>query len=75
MDAKRHLRTFIKDKHKEQFIVMFLSSSNKHSTIEVVYEGSITSSVVYPRENDKRITERIMETCKLIDVQVYDHIS
>jgi len=102
MDAERHLRTFIKDQHKEHFIVMFLSGANKHITTEVLFEGSITSSAVYPREllkrilelgavslilahnhpsgnpnpsvEDKQITQRIKEMCKLIDVQVHDHL-
>jgi len=56
-DVIRHLRIFFTDRLKEQFVVVFLNGCNKIITTEVLFEGSLTSSAVYPREVIRRIIE------------------
>ena len=56
-DVIRHLRIFFTDKLKEQFVVVFLNGCNKIITTEVLFEGSLTSSAIYPREVIRRIIE------------------
>ena len=56
-DVIRHLRIFFTDKYKEQFVIVYLNGANKIITTEVLFEGSLTSSAVYPREVIRRIIE------------------
>lgn len=56
-DVIRHLRPFFADCFKEQFVVVFLNGCNKIISTEVLFEGSLTSSAVYPREVIRRIIE------------------
>jgi len=56
-DVIRHLRIFFTDRLKEQFVVIFLNGCNKIIATEVMFEGSLTSSAVYPREVIRRIIE------------------
>lgn len=56
-DVMRHLRTFFTDRLKEQFVVIFLNGCNKIISTEVMFEGSLTSSAVYPREVIRRVIE------------------
>jgi len=57
VDVIRHLRAFFTDRLKEQFVVIFLNGSNKIIVTEVLFEGSLTSSAVYPREVIRRVIE------------------
>jgi DNA repair protein RadC len=42
---------------KEEFYCLFLSGNNSVITIEKLFEGSISSSAVYPRQIIKRVLE------------------
>lgn len=57
-DVISHLATYLgEQKNREVFIVLFLSGRNQVIKTEVMFEGTLTSSVVYPREIIKRILE------------------
>ena len=45
-----YLNIAIRDKRKECFIAVFLNAKNKVISSEILFEGSLTSSSVYPRE-------------------------
>ncbi len=56
--AADHLRAYFADAaKKEQFVVCFLNGQNKVLTTEVLFQGSLTSSAVYPREVVTRVIE------------------
>ncbi len=44
------LNIAIRDKRKECFVAVFLNAKNKVISSEILFEGSLTSSSVYPRE-------------------------
>ena len=57
-DAVEHLETYLSDsKDRESFIVIFLNGRNQIISSEVLFEGTLTTSVVYPREIVKRALE------------------
>jgi DNA repair protein RadC len=57
-DAAKHFNSVIgKRLDKELFGVIFLNGRNQVITTEIMFEGSVTQSVVYPREIIKRILE------------------
>ncbi len=45
-----YLNHFLKDRHRECFLVIFLDAKNKVKKTEILFEGTLTSSAVYPRE-------------------------
>lgn len=50
-----HLRPFfVKDPYRECFVVVFLNSRNAHIATEVLFQGSLSQSAVYPREVVRR---------------------
>jgi len=49
-EAVDHLRQFITDPARESFIVVFLNGNNRLISTEAIFQGSLTSSAVYPRE-------------------------
>ena len=57
-DAVNHLATYLGGKtSREAFYVVFLSGRNQIIKTEKLFEGSLTSSAVYPREIIKRALE------------------
>ena len=57
-DAANHFRAFFSDASKrEKFVVCFLNSQHQVLSTEVLFEGSLDTSAVYPR----RILERLLE--------------
>jgi len=53
-----HFRAFFAEaSRKEMFVVCFLNSQHQILTTEVMFEGSLTSSAVYPREVITRVIE------------------
>lgn len=101
-EATEFLKIALADERKEKFGVIFLTTSMKIITFEVLSTGTISGSSVYPRniltrvielnakyvilahnhpsgkispsESDYKITEKVQEALKVIDVQVQDHI-
>ena len=56
--AANHLRAYFADAgKKEKVVVCFLNGQNKVLTTEVLFQGSLTSSAVYPREVVTRVIE------------------
>lgn len=45
-----YLNIAIRDKSKECFVAVFLNAKNKVTATKILFEGSLTSSSVYPRE-------------------------
>jgi DNA repair protein RadC len=57
-DAVNHLATYLGGKlSREAFYVVFLSGRNQVIATEKLFEGTLTSSAVYPREIVKRSLE------------------
>lgn len=53
--AAKHLKMlFIADNKKEHFAALFLNGQNMLIRAEIPFEGSLTSSAVYPREIVKK---------------------
>lgn len=56
--AADHFRAFfVNAKKKEVFVVCFLNGQNQILATEILFEGSINTSAVYPREVVSRIIE------------------
>ena len=56
--AADHFRSFFADASKrEKFVVCFLNSQHQVLTTEVLFEGSINTSAVYPREVIEKVIE------------------
>ncbi len=45
-----YLNHFLRDRQRECFLVIYLDAKNKIKETETLFEGTLTSSVVYPRE-------------------------
>ena len=45
-----YLNHFLRDRQRECFFVIYLDAKNRIKETETLFEGSLTSSVVYPRE-------------------------
>ena len=56
-DLVLHLRPFFTDPFKEQFVVVFLNGRNAIIKTEVLFEGTLTTSAVYPREVVRKVIE------------------
>ena len=56
-DLVLHIRPFFTDPFKEQFVVIFLNGKNAVITTEVLFEGTLTTSAVYPREVVRKVIE------------------
>ena len=57
-DAASHFRAFFSDaSKKERFVAIFLNGQHQMLTTEVLFEGSLTSSAVYPREVITRVID------------------
>ena len=55
-DVIKHLATYLGgQKNREVFVVLFLSGRNQVIKTEMMFEGTLTSSVVYPRILIERI--------------------
>jgi len=53
-----HFRGYFHDaKKKERFVCCFLNGQNQTLATETLFEGSLTSSAVYPREVVQRVLE------------------
>lgn len=57
-EAAAHFRAFFSDASKnERFVCCFLNGQNQTLATEVLFEGSLTTSAVYPREVVARVLE------------------
>jgi len=56
--AAHHFVTVLTDPSKEKFGVIYLSASNAVLHSEVLFEGSLTTSAIYPRELIKHALEQ-----------------
>ena len=57
-DAASHLRAFFSDaSKKERFVVIFLNGQHQVLSTEALFEGSLTTSAVYPREVITRVID------------------
>ena len=55
--TRRYLSQLLRDRHREAFYVLFLDNQHRVLTGEVLFEGTIDSASVYPREVVKRSLE------------------
>ena len=102
--AAKHFTAVIGERvtERECFLVMLLNGRNQLIHSEILFEGTLTSSVVYPREivrlaikqnaaavlvghnhpsgnkkeslEDRKITDKIKEALKTVDINFHDHI-
>ncbi|MBT3823545.1 MAG: hypothetical protein HOF96_01045 [Candidatus Marinimicrobia bacterium] len=57
-EAADHFRAFFADAAKKEiFLIIFLNGQHQVLTTEVMFEGSLTSSAVYPREVITRVID------------------
>jgi DNA repair protein RadC len=56
-DTKRLLTSLLRDRDREVFLVLYLNNQNQMITHEVLFEGTIGSASVYPREVVKKSLE------------------
>jgi len=70
--AANHFRAFFSDaSKKERFVVCFLNGQHQVLSTEVLFEGSLTTSAVYPRE----VITRVIETASAAIVVAHNHPS
>ena len=102
--AAKHFTAVIGERvtERECFMMMLLNGRNQLIHSEILFEGTLTSSVVYPREiirlavtenaaavlvghnhpsgnkkeslEDRKITDKIKEALKTVDINFHDHI-
>ena len=53
-EVLQYLKHKLRDKNREVFIVIYLNGRNQILKIEELFEGTLTTSAVYPREVVKR---------------------
>jgi len=71
-EAANHFRVFFVDAAKrEKFVVCFLNGQHQVLATEVLFEGSLTTSAVYPRE----VLERVIELGSAAVVLSHNHPS
>ncbi|NQT62079.1 MAG: hypothetical protein HQ556_03890 [Candidatus Marinimicrobia bacterium] len=71
-EAANHFRAFFSDaSKKERFVVCYLNGQHQVLSTEVLFEGSLTTSAVYPRE----IITRVIETASAAIVVAHNHPS
>jgi DNA repair protein RadC len=56
-ETKHYLTSRLRERHREAFCVLFLDNQNRVISEEVLFEGTIDSASVYPREVIKRALE------------------
>ena len=49
-EVMAYLNHFLRDRQRECFLVIYLDAKNRIQETEILFEGSLTSSAVYPRE-------------------------
>ncbi len=57
-DVTDYLRHRLRDKNRECFLIILLNGQNRIIDVDQLFEGSITASVVYPREVIKLILRK-----------------
>ena len=57
-DLINYLNHMVRDRTREVFVGIFLNAKNRVLASEVLFEGTLTQSAVYPREVVKRALER-----------------
>ena len=45
-----HLASYLADRDRETFVVLFLNGRNALISTEIVFEGTLTQAVIFPRE-------------------------
>ncbi|MGF1680915.1 RadC family protein [Photobacterium minamisatsumaniensis] len=55
--TRKYLSRILRDRHREAFFVLFLDNQHRVLSGEVLFEGTIDSASVYPREVVKRSLE------------------
>lgn len=97
-----YLVHLLQGKDRECFTVVYLDAKNQVTGSDILFEGTLTASAVYPREvvrramenkaaavifahnhpsqvpepspEDAAITRRLVYACRLLDIQVHEHI-
>jgi len=101
-DVYRLVGPYLRDLNREEFKIILLTSRNNLILERTVFEGSLSESIVNPREivkealnssaagiifvhnhpsgdpspstEDKNLTHRLINACKLVGVTTHDHI-
>lgn len=56
--AVKHLSGLIINRNREKFAVIYLNGANALINSEIIFEGSLTTAAVYPRELIKKIIDK-----------------
>ena len=70
-DVVAYLRHALRDRRREQFLVLYLDNRNRIMALETLFQGSLNCSVVYPRE----VVRRALEHNAAAVVLVHNHPS
>src|SRR5947208_15677968 len=101
-NASTILQSYLADVDREHFVVLLLNQKNRVIAIHTVSVGSLSASIVHPRETfkaailanaaaiicghqhlsgdpqpsreDRAITQRLVESGKLLGINVLDHV-
>lgn len=93
---------YMRDLHQEEFKIILLTSRNNLILERTIFEGSLTESIVNPREvvkealnnaaagivfvhnhpsgdptpstEDKNLTQKLVNACKLVGIRTCDHV-
>ncbi|MBM7038290.1 RadC family protein [Vibrio ulleungensis] len=99
--SKLFLMSILRGREREAFYVLYLDNQNRMISYEMLFEGTLDSASVYPREvvsralecsaasilvahnhpsglaepsqADRRITERLINALRLVDIRLLDH--
>jgi DNA repair protein RadC len=99
--TKLFLLALLRERNREAFYALYLDNQNRMVSYEMLFEGTLDSASVYPREvvsralgcaaagvivahnhpsgnsepsqADRRITERLTNALKLVDIRLLDH--
>jgi DNA repair protein RadC len=66
-----YLRLNLRDRSREVFLVIFLNGRNQITAMEEMFEGTLTTSAVYPRE----VIDRTLKNKAAALVLVHNHPS
>lgn len=101
-EAAQLMRAYLGDADREHFVVLMLNTKHRVNAIHTVSVGSISATIVHPREvlkvailsnaaaivvghnhpsgdpkpseEDLSITQRLVQACRIIGIELLDHV-
>jgi len=69
--VRTYLTHALRDRNREAFLVIFLNGQNRILKLEMLFEGSLTSSAIYPRE----VVSKVLSYDAAAVILVHNHPS